>query len=111
MLRVPLTTYSHLPFLASIFVRRLGEGEGGEVLLCVYIRYLLLCFPTCLPSSFLFYLLFFAMSQFDWPITQTKKKEIMEASQNERFYFGVYSSSPFGSPIWVKGAATIFGMD
>jgi hypothetical protein len=33
---------------------------------------------------------FFAMSQFDWPITQKKKKnETMEAPQNRRFYFEV----------------------
>ncbi len=31
---------------------------------------------------------FFAMSQFDWPITQ-KKNETMDAPQNRRFYFEV----------------------
>jgi hypothetical protein len=30
MLRVPLATYSHFPFLASIFVRRLGGGWVGR---------------------------------------------------------------------------------
>jgi len=32
---------------------------GGEGIWGVYIRYLLVCFPRCLPSSILFYLLFF----------------------------------------------------
>jgi len=34
------------------------------------------------------------MSQLDWHITPKKKNETMEAHQNRRYYFEVYSSSP-----------------
>jgi hypothetical protein len=41
------------------------------------------------PSS----IVFFAMSEFDWPIAP-KKNEIMEAPQDRKFYFEVWKSSP-----------------
>jgi hypothetical protein len=48
-----------------------------------------------LPSSI------FAMSQFDWPVTQ-KKKETMKAAQNRRFYFLSMEFLPFGPPTKVE---------
>jgi hypothetical protein len=50
------------------------------------------------PSSFVC----FAMSQFDWAITQKQMKP-WSHSQNRRFYFKVHSSFPFGPANKVKG--------
>jgi hypothetical protein len=55
ILRVPLTTYSHFPFLASIFVRRLGEGEGGGSVVVRVYQIPIIMLPK-VPSKFYFIL-------------------------------------------------------
>jgi len=79
-----------------------GGGGGRSVVVRVY-QIPIIMLPK-VPSKFYFILFisfiifyFFAMSQFDWPITQ-KKKRLWRLLKMKGF-------------ILKKGAATIFGMD
>ncbi len=62
MLRVPLATYSHFPFLASIFVRRLGEEDGGGVVV-VRVYQIPIMLPK-VPTKVLFYSIYYVLNFF-----------------------------------------------